>query len=190
MNEEVNKAIREAMERYPESVKGYSEALLRSNQLINVGLEVSKIVDKKDQQLDERDRQLNWHLAVANAIRELLEMKDEFGNWYFKNQGHWCAVYEVLIEEKIIPNVSESQFISEYCSPDSPHCILPEDNDTLENPSRIGAPYKKDKPVDTAKLINRAKNKEKNDKGNLIYPKVPQYKITFRDLLVKHGAIK
>ena len=190
MNEEVDKAIREAMGRYPEKARSYSEKFLQSNMIMNVAQEVSKIVDERDRQLDERDRQKDWRLAVADAIRELLEMQDRKG-WFFEGHGHWIAVSEVLFEEELIPKISEKQFITEYCSDKtSPHYILPHDNDQLSNPARIGALNKKGKPVDTAKLMNRAKNKEENLKGDLVYPHVDFYKDEFRKLLVKHGAIK
>ena len=191
MNEEVDKAIREAMARYPEKAKSYSETFLKSNMIMNVAQEVSKIVDERDRQLDDLARQKNWHPAIiAAAIRELLQMRDRKG-WFFEGHGHWIAVSEVLFEENLIPKVSEKQFITEYCSDKtSPHYILPHDNDQLSNPARIGALNQKGKPVDTAKLMNRAKNKEKNLKGDLVYPHVDLYKDEFRKLLVKHGAIK
>lgn len=188
MNEEVDKAIREAMARYPEKAKSYSEAFLKSNMIMNVAQEVSKIVDERDRQLN---RIQNWHLLVAEAIRDLLEMKDDKKKWFFDKQGYWYAVYEVLIEEGFIPKgINEEQFISDYCTDTSPHYILPRDNDQLRNPYRIGA-LKNNKPVNTANEMRKARREEIDEKsGDEKFPNVDLFKDKFRELLVKNGVIK
>ena len=127
---------------------------------------------------------------VQDAIRELLEMKDDKNEWFFDKQGYWFAVYEVLVEEEIILKVSEEEFVTLYCSDkSSPLYIMPRENDHLRNPYRIGALNKKNKPVNTANEMRKARRKEKED-GKEKFPNVDLFKDKFRELLVKNGVIK
>ena len=130
---------------------------------------------------DERDRQHYWHLAVQDAIRELLELKEN-GEWFFRYQYQWFAIMVVLYENNWLMTHETKEF-KLYLDPSHLNHILPEDYDALPNPNK----FKERTPHEVSKARTwwlSKRDEYKNIRDGIL----PKTEDVFRKLLVKFGA--